>query len=178
MSLIQIKPYHFMPKINQLWANEWLLLTSGDFAAGHYNTMTVGWGSLGVMWGKPFAQVVVRHSRYTYEFMNQYDSFTLTAFPSKYKKALKLLGSKSGRDSDKIAESGLTPIKAQVVAAPSFAEATLSIECKKTYWQDMEPANFLDPEINTHYPNHDYHCIYFGDVVHIAGIEKYSVKVL
>ena len=52
-----------------LWMNQWLLLTCGDFASQDFNTMTVAWGSFGTMWNKPFAQVVVRPVRYTYKFM-------------------------------------------------------------------------------------------------------------
>ena len=91
----------FLIKSHARWANQWLLLTAGDFQQGHFNTMTVGWGSFGTMWSKPFAQVVVRPTRYTFEFMNTYDTFTLCGFPEQYKKALTLLGSKSGRDGDK-----------------------------------------------------------------------------
>jgi hypothetical protein len=94
-----------------------MLLMCGDYGIGHYNAMTVGWGSLGTMWGRPFVQVVVRPSRYTYEFMEQYDTFTLGAFPEEYRDAMLLLGTKSGRDGDKIGESGLTPIASVQVAA-------------------------------------------------------------
>src|SRR5512137_1730251 len=101
-----------------VWNKQRLLLTAGDFASGKFNTMAVGWGSLGTMWGKPFAQVVVRPSRYTREFMEQYETFTLCAFPEKHRKAVQLLGSRSGRDGDKIAASKLTPAASSAVAAP------------------------------------------------------------
>jgi flavin reductase (DIM6/NTAB) family NADH-FMN oxidoreductase RutF len=130
--------------------------------------MTVGWGSLGTMWGKPFAQVVVRPSRYTREFMEAYDTFTLCAFPENHRKALQLLGSKSGRDGDKIAEAGLTPAASSAVAAPCFEEAELVIECRKIYWQDMDAANFVDADIRKNYPQKDYHRIYFGEIVAAA----------
>jgi flavin reductase (DIM6/NTAB) family NADH-FMN oxidoreductase RutF len=151
-----------------------MLLTSGDLAADHFNTMTVGWGSLGVMWRRPFAQVVVRPTRYTYGFMEQYDSFTLCAFPAAYRQALQLLGTKSGRDGDKITEAGLTPIVSTQVPAPGFAEADLIVECRKMYWQDMDPGHFLDPTIENHYAKKDYHRIYFGEVVAINGTEAYG----
>jgi len=159
---LAIRPHHLL-------SSQWLLLTCGDFSAGDFNTMTIAWGSLGTMWTRPFAQVVVRHSRYTYTFMNRYDTFTLSAFPERYRSALQLLGSKSGRDSDKIAESGLTPVATEAVAAPTFAEASLVIACRKIYWQDMAPEHFLAPWIKDQYPNQDYHRIYFGEVRHIAG---------
>jgi flavin reductase (DIM6/NTAB) family NADH-FMN oxidoreductase RutF len=156
-----------------LWAPNWLLLTSGDFAAGHYNTMTVAWGTLGMMWNMPVAQVVVRPVRYTYEFMEQYPTFTLTAFPGKLRKALTLLGARSGRDSDKIAAAGLTPTAASRVPAPSFAEATLLIECRKIYWQDFDPAHFLDERIPHQYPQKDYHRAYFGEILAVSGTQQY-----
>jgi len=159
--------------VHRLWADQWFLLTSGDFSEKRYNTMTVGWGSLGTMWEKPFVQVVVRPSRYTFEFMEKYDSFTLCAFPDRFRDTLLMLGSKSGRDGDKIAESGLTPIRSSKVAAPGFEEAELIIECRKIYWDDLEPAHFLDPGIEENYPEKDYHRVYFGEVLGVFGERKY-----
>jgi flavin reductase (DIM6/NTAB) family NADH-FMN oxidoreductase RutF len=169
----QIDPFDLVLRTCEDWENGWFLLTAGDFASGNYNTMTVAWGGMGVLWSKPVVQVVVRPTRHTFGFMNDYDTFTLTAFPKQYKKALGILGSKSGRDGDKIAESGLTAVASQVVAAPTFAEAKLSIEGKKIYWQDMEPANFLDPVIHQAYADNDYHRFYVGEIMHIAGSEEY-----
>lgn len=166
VSDLHVRPHH-------LWAEQWLLLTAGEFAQGRFNTMTVAWGSLGTMWGKPFAQVVVRPSRYTLEFIEQYDSFTLSVFPENCRKALNLLGSRSGRDGDKIAESGLTPEASVEVGAPCFAEAELVIECRKVYWQDVTPTGFVDPDIEKNYPQKDYHRVYFGEIVAVSGCESY-----
>jgi flavin reductase (DIM6/NTAB) family NADH-FMN oxidoreductase RutF len=159
---------------HQIWLNQWFLLTSGDYQKTHYNTMTVAWGSLGIMWNKPFSQVVVRPTRFTYQFMEQYDTFTLCAFPSQFKKALQLLGTKSGRDGDKIKESGLTVIPSRKVPTPAFEEAELIIECKKIYWQDFDPTHFLDISIESAYPHKDYHRIYFGEIIHISGTQDFS----
>jgi len=161
-----VRPHH-------LWNEQWLLLTAGDFAARHFNTMTVGWGSLGTMWNRPFAQVVVRPIRYTHEFMDRYDTFTLCAFPEAYRQALNLLGTKSGRHGDKIAESGLTPIPSTQVATPGFAEAELILECRKIYRADFDPTHFLDPRIEKNYPQKDYHTVYFGEILAIWGEELY-----
>ncbi len=161
-------------KAHHLFSQQWMLLTSGDFKEGRYNTMTVGWGSLGTIWRKPFVLVAVRPSRYTYEFMNLYDSFTLTAFPEEHRNALNLMGTKSGRNSDKIAESGLTSIASTKVAAPGFDEAELIIECSKIYWDDFKPDRFLDPSIKYLYPNDDYHRIFFGEVLAIFGENFYK----
>jgi len=174
MNLKSIDPGNFRVTINDLWLNKWLLLTCGDYSASDFNAMTIAWGSMGIMWNKPFVQVVVRHSRYTFEFMERFDSFTVSAFPEKYRPALKLLGTKSGRDEDKITAAGLTPISSSSVKSPTFAEAELIICCKKIFQNEMDPAGFIDETIAGHYPEKEYHKIYFGEIVEISGIEAYS----
>jgi len=164
----------FLVQTHARWDEQWLLLTAGDFQKGHFNAMTVSWGSFGTIWGKPFAQVVVRPTRYTYKFMEQYETFTLCAFPEQYRPALELLGARSGRDGDKIAAAGITPIAVSQVAAPGFAEAELIVECRKMYWDDFEPKHFLDPGIEKNYPLKDYHRMYFGEIVAISGVGAYS----
>lgn len=163
-----------------------LLLTAGVYGPSEakavpgtgsgrpYNSMTISWGSVGQVWNKPFFQVFVRPTRFTYGFMNQNDGFTLCAFPHQYKRALGLLGSKSGRDSDKIAESGLTPIASRLVSAPGYDEAELIVECRKIYWQDMDSSHFLDPTIEANYRNADYHRIFYGEILLVSGTDDYS----
>jgi flavin reductase (DIM6/NTAB) family NADH-FMN oxidoreductase RutF len=158
---------------HHLWLRKWLLLTAGDHASGYYNAMTVGWGSLGAMWNLPFAQVVVRPTRHTHGFMERFDSFTLCAFPERRRSALQLLGTRSGRDGDKIQAAELTPIASTKVAAPGFAEAELIIECRKIYWQEFDPRHFLKAEIEGNYPQKDYHRVYFGEIVAIQGESAY-----
>ena len=138
--------------------------------------MTVGWGSMGSIWNRPVVQVLVRSSRHTFQFMERYDTFTLCAFSEEYRDALSLLGKKSGRDGDKISESGLTPIPSSVVAAPGFDEAELVIECRKIYFTDLNPSNFLDPAIVDHYPEGNYHRVYFGEILAIAGVKRFDAR--
>jgi flavin reductase (DIM6/NTAB) family NADH-FMN oxidoreductase RutF len=161
----------FNIRIFHLWDVRSLLLTSGDYARKHFNAMTIGWGSIGYIWQRPFIQVVVRPVRYTYEFMERYDTFTVCAFPKQFDAALQLLGTRSGRDGDKIAESGLTPVSSEKVAAPSYLEANLVLECRKVYWDDLEPGHFLDLSIGKNYPRQDYHRIYFGEILAIYNTE-------
>ncbi len=158
-----------------LWESDWLLLTSGDFTRGSYNAMTVAWGSIGNMWNLPIAMVVVRPTRYTYGFINTYPTFTLCGFPKKYRKALNLLGTKSGRDGDKINEAGLTPIASEKVDAPIYKEVNLSIECRKIYFHDFNPRQFLDERIEKHYALKDYHRMIFGEILMVKGnTDQYS----
>ena len=110
------------------------------------------------------------------QFMERFVSFTLCAFDPEHAGALELLGTRSGRDGDKIAQAGLTPVAAQRIAAPGFAEAVLTIECRKLYWDDLDPSKFLDPTIEAHYPQKDYHRIYFGEILRVAGSRDYRSK--
>jgi flavin reductase (DIM6/NTAB) family NADH-FMN oxidoreductase RutF len=176
---MECKPISFEQFLAQpfkLWEPDWLLLTSGELDTGNFNCMTISWGSLGIMWGKPFIMVVVRPHRYTYQFMEQYPTFTVCAFPEHFHRSLSLLGSKSGRDGDKISEAGLSPQASTLVASPSYAEAELIIECEKMYWHDYQPNNFLDQGIDRNYPKKDYHRSYFGHILTIRGTEKYVAK--
>ena len=157
------------------WTTSWFLLTAGDNESGAFNAMTVGWGGIGVMWSKPIAMVVVRPSRYTYEFMEKYDSFTLSVFPEDQRQALQICGTTSGRDSDKIRLAGLTPIPSFAVEAPGFDEAELIIECRKVYADALKPSMFLSPDIMKHYPEGDVHTMYFGEIVAIHGTQAYRV---
>ncbi len=151
----------------------WMLLAAGDFAARDYNCMTISWGCLGVIWAKPCAVVLVRQSRYTRGFMEKGKSFTLSLFPDSFHEALAYCGSHSGRNGDKAREAGLTAVASREVAAPSFEEAELVIECRKMYFTDLVPGNFIDPSIATHYPAQDYHRLFIGEVVAASGTASY-----
>ncbi len=165
MERLAIDPMDLVLKPCALWGKQWLVLTAGDYEAKQYNAMTVAWGSIGMMWNKPFAQVVVRPGRHTFGFMEKHETFTLCAFDSSFRKALNILGSTSGRDTDKIADAGLTPMPASMVQAPVFKEAELALELKKIYWNDLNPGNFLDASIDKNYPLKDYHRIFFGEIM-------------
>jgi len=173
MKRVSIPPQGFMAEPHSLFDQRWFLLCCGDFEKQHFNHMTISWGSLGTLWNLPIAMVVVRFSRLTFEFMEKYDTFTLNSFPEKYHKELNILGSKSGREIDKIHPVGLTPIASRLVKAPSFKQADLVLECKKIYWDDMNPAHFLDTRIHDRYPTRDYHRIYLGEVLGIFGNKKH-----
>ena len=152
--------------------DDWMLLSAGVFDQGPsaINAMTVAWGFIGAMWRRPVAITPVRPTRYTYEFMERTDTWTLTAFPEAHREALQILGSRSGRNTDKMAESGLTPIAARTVAAPSYAEAVLCLECRTLYYNDIVPARMLDRSLENHYEN-DYHRMYYGEILAVQIAE-------
>jgi flavin reductase (DIM6/NTAB) family NADH-FMN oxidoreductase RutF len=143
--------------------NKWMLITAGD--TKKFNTMTASWGSIGVLWNKPIAICFIRPTRYTYEFANRSDIFTLSFFPEQHRKILNYCGSKSGRYVDKIEATGLEPLITPNEGI-TFEQARLCIECRKIYVDDLKPGNFLLPEIDVkNYPKKDYHRIYIGEIL-------------
>lgn len=130
------------------------------------NTMTIGWGSLGVIWMKPIFTVLVRFSRYTYELIQDAEEFTVSVpLKNDLAKALAFCGTRSGRDYDKFKECGLTLREGQKVDTPVIEECELHYECKVVYKQVMEPAT-LDKEIrDKKYSNNDYHVMFYGEIV-------------
>lgn len=143
---------------------EWTLITAGNEEA--HNTMTASWGGVGVLWNKNVATVYIRPQRYTKEFVDSNDTFTLTFFDEKYRDALTLLGRKSGRDGDKIAEAGLTPCPVDETTA--FEEANLVLVCKKLYADEIKPECFINREADEkNYPEKDYHTLYIAEITRV-----------
>lgn len=143
-----------------LLADQWALVTAGSQQA--YNTMTVSWGGLGELWGKDVATIYIRPQRYTMDFLDQEDCFTLSFYPESMRDALRLCGSKSGRDIDKAKEAGLTPVFSE--NAPYFEEAKLVLVCRKLAKGKFAPDQFLDDSIMKNYPDADFHYIFYGAV--------------
>ncbi|HHW47161.1 MAG TPA: flavin reductase family protein [Clostridiaceae bacterium] len=159
---VEIKPEQITDNTFKLIGSDWMLITAGTLDA--YNTMTASWGGLGVLWNKNVCFCFVRPTRYTYGFMEKADTFTLSFFDEDYRDALRFCGSHSGRDVDKAAKTGLTPAQSGN-GSVYFNEARMVIECRKLYFQDIDPANFLDPGIEKNYSQKDYHRMYIGEIV-------------
>ncbi len=145
-----------------IYNDQWALLTAGT--PEKFNTMTISWGGMGTMWFKPVVTVYVRKSRYTHEFLEAGDTFTLSFFPEEYKKDLGVLGSKSGRDGDKLA---LTSLTAKPVAdTVGFREAARTLVCRKLYAQDMD-VSAMPESIAADYADGDVHTMYIAEVLDI-----------
>lgn len=143
---------------------EWALLTAG--CEGDYNTMTVSWGSVGFIWGKPSVTVYVRPQRYTKKFVDREALFTLSFYSEAHKPALGYLGKASGRDGDKVAHVGFTPVFSN--GTSYFEEAELVLVCRKMYRAPFTEENFLDKDADAkNYPEHDYHDLYIAEVVDV-----------
>lgn len=151
-----------------LIGKQWMLITAGT--AEHCNTMTASWGGLGVLWGAPTATCYIRPQRYTKEFVDREEYFTLSFFGEEWRKALSLCGSKSGREVDKVKECGFT-VKTADCGAPYFEEASLVLVCRKRFAQEMDPNLMPDDVKEKWYPEKDYHTMYIGEIVQALEAE-------
>lgn len=141
---------------------EWMLLTGGSME--NFNTMTASWGQLGVLWNKNVLTCYIRPNRYTYEFIEKGEGFTASFFGEEYRKALSFCGSHSGRDCDKVSETGLTPVETD--GCVSFGEADLVLVCRKLYSYDVEKSGFLtdDGIPEQVYGKEPYHRAYIAEI--------------
>jgi flavin reductase (DIM6/NTAB) family NADH-FMN oxidoreductase RutF len=159
----KIKPRDLTDNSFQLFYKDWTLIAAGT--PNRYNMMTASWGGVGNLWNKRVVFIFIRPSRYTYEFTEASDVFTLNFFDEQYRDMLNLCGSESGRDIDKMKEPGLTPCEDH--GSVYFEEARLVIVCKKIYYQDLIPEHFLEGTIASHYSNTDYHRMYIGEILSV-----------
>jgi flavin reductase (DIM6/NTAB) family NADH-FMN oxidoreductase RutF len=161
MTFKESKPELLTDNPFKLIGKDWMLITAGTPES--FNTMTASWGGMGILWQKQVCFCFIRPTRHTYEFVERSQNFTLSFFDEQYRKTLDFCGSHSGRDTDKVKRSGLTPVKKDGFIY--FAEARLVLACKKLYFQDIRPDHFLDPQIDDLYPAKDYHRMYAGEIV-------------
>ena len=148
-----------------LFGEDWAALAAGK--EGNMNSMTIGWGQFGVLWGRPVMTVYVAPERYTNEFMENNEYFTVTAFPEDYKKALQYIGTHSGRDGDKLKEAGLNAEYTEL-GNPIFKEGNLAVECKTIYKEEFK-ADLLDDKATAFYEKTKLHphITYIGEVVNV-----------
>ena len=147
-------------------------------ANGKVNTMTIGWGTLGIEWGRPIFILFVRESRYTRQMLAANGEFTINVpLDGCDKQILSYCGTKSGRDTDKIADLNLTLEEPETISVPGIKELPLTLECKVIYQQDQNPDAIL-PEIQKRsYPpffpdgRGDYHTAYYAQILDAYIIE-------
>ena len=160
----KVDPFALKENVFDMLQDEWMLITAGDI--DNFNTMTAAWGSFGILWRKPIAVIYIRPQRFTFEFTENFNTFSLSFFGhNNYREALSFCGIKSGRDYDKVKETGLTPITTpnQNVA---FEEARLVIDCRKLYADFIKPELFFDVALEQSiYPSSDHHRFYIGEIL-------------
>ncbi|MEI6765782.1 MAG: flavin reductase [Bacteroidota bacterium] len=157
----KISPEDITDNIFKLIDKDWMLVTAGSLE--HYNMMTASWAGFGILWHKPVAFSFIRPNRHTFQFTEKHEMLTLTFFEEKYRRILNFCGSNSGRDVDKMKESGLKPILTPG-GSVGFEQATLILECKKLYADTIKPEFFLDPKIDKNYPLKDFHMMYISEI--------------
>lgn len=146
-------------------SKEWMLITAGNEES--FNTMTASWGHFGSLWGNnkgmATAVIFIRPQRYTKEFVDREERFSLTFFPKEYHKDLAYLGSTSGKKEDKISKTSLSPLF--IDGVPCFKESSLTFICRKIYSQPILEDNFIDKTyIDLNYPIKDFHTMYIGAI--------------
>ena len=158
---LKIPPEQFSGNVFDRIGRQWAVLSAGN--EGDFNGMTVSWGGMGILWKKPVVTVYVRPERYTYGYMEREELFTLSFFPEECRQALNLMGSKSGRDLDKVKAAGLTPLFLE--GAPGYGEAEAVLVCRKVYSEDFDLYK-MTPQVAESYKTSDgVHRIYWGEIL-------------
>lgn len=144
-------------------------------AGDKLNSMTIGWGTYGTEWSSEMFAVYVRESRFTRELLDQNPEFTINIPLSEYdKEILKVCGTKSGRDIDKIKELGLTLEEPEIISVPAIKEFPLTLECRVVFRQKQE-IELIDKKFDKFYPEEangkDAHFAYYGEVVKAYIVE-------
>ena len=151
---------------------EWMLVTAGK--PEKFNMMTASWGGIGVLWGKPVAFVFIRPERYTFQFVEQGDMLTLSFLGEEHKDVHKVCGSKSGRDTDKVASAGLKPVFTPH-GNVAYEQARLTLECRKLYADMIRPEQFVDRQALARWYGEShggYHKMYVVEIMHAWVNEK------
>ncbi len=163
MAMREISPYELNRNIFNTFAGEWLLLTAGN--KKKFNSMTISWGGMGVVWNKLVSYIFVRPQTYTYQFIEDNQYLSICAFNSEYRNALKYCGTHSGRDVDKTKVTGLRAAFDE--KAPYYIQARLVFICRKIYMQDLNEESMLDNKFKEYYKDGDYHRMYVCEIVKV-----------
>jgi len=164
MSKIKAHYTDYLKETLEILHGDGLLLVSVD-KAGKPNTMAIGWGTIGVIWGKPIFIVLVRPSRYTHGLMEQADDFTVNVPPAKLSDIVAFCGSASGRNHDKFKEKGLVAVPGKKVKSPVIEQCVIHYECKVVHKNNVLKDKLASSIISSYYPKGDFHTVYFGEIV-------------
>lgn len=148
----------------ELFDKDWMALAVGK--EGDMNAMTISWGEIGEVWEKPVLTVFVSSSRYTHEFMERSDYFTVTAFPESRRSSIQYIGTRSGRDGDKLKAAGLTPEFTEL-GNPIFKEANLAIECRIIYKAPLEKEDIAEDVAGIYDNGMGVHSMYIGEIINV-----------
>ncbi len=172
MNFKHIAPNAITDNTFKLIGEDWMLVTAADAEGAlrcgeDYNTMTASWGGVGILWNKPVAFVFIRPQRHTFTFTERNDTMTLSFFGEEYRKALSFCGSKSGREYNKAAECGLTPVSEAAENCGRtvyFDEARLVLKVRPLYKEFLKKDAFLSEEPMKTYAAGDFHMMYICEI--------------
>jgi flavin reductase (DIM6/NTAB) family NADH-FMN oxidoreductase RutF len=160
----QIAPDKIPGNIIKMLSEDWMLITAGT--KDKFNMMTASWGGLGVLYGKPVMTCYINPARYTYQLMEQDDTYTLTFYTEAYRDALQYCGTNSGRNTDKVKGSGLSPITTPD-GSQAFSEAWLIIECRKLVSQSITPEAISNEAVKEQWAGKQLHKMYIGEIINV-----------
>lgn len=161
--LHKVRPQELKNAI-QLISDDWMLLAAGK--EGDFNEMTISWGEMGELWGRPIMTVFVDTTRFTHKYMEQEEYFTVCGFAPEYKDDLQYLGRHSGRDGDKLAETKLSAAFTEI-GNPYFNEASVVIECRKIYANDFDTSKMTGGMEDFYAKRGSVHTVYIGEITNV-----------
>ena len=165
----KIDAFTYANEIMQAIGKGVLMTTKAD---GQVDTMTIGWGTMGIQWGKPIFIAYVRESRYTKKLVDKNPEFTINIPLGEYdKNILVFCGTKSGRDTDKITELGLHLEEGETVSVPAIRELPLTLECKVIYKQEQVKEAIAPDALQRYYADGDFHTAYYGQITSAYIVE-------
>lgn len=147
----------------ELFDKRWALITAGTI--NKHNSMTISWGGTGTLWSKPVVSIYVKPCRFTHRFIEENDYFVVSFFNEEYRKALEIMGTKSGKEVDKDALANLTPIKYKDVVI--YQEAEVTLICKKIYQNNLNINSIPKEIVDKYYKKEEPHTMYVGEVIEI-----------
>lgn len=154
--------YAFNENIFRIVGKDSALLTAGTLSS--FNSMTISWATMGVLWGKNVLICFVRPSRYTYGFMENHDVFSVSFFVDSFKKELDYMGTHSGRNTDKVKACNFTPVSHQD-GCVYYEEARLTFILKKIYYQDLDSTHIPEEILTRNYATGNFHRVYVGEII-------------
>ncbi len=157
----KINPFDAYHETIEKLSGDGILLVAGDPP----NIMTIGWGTLGVIWGIPVFTVLVRPTRYTFQVIEKSHDFSVNVLPDEFKKQLAFCGTRSGKTIDKIKECGFKMEKGIEISTPFLSEATIHYECRIAEKTRLDPGTMEPLVINKYYPLRDFHTVYYGEIM-------------
>lgn len=164
-----------LPLVMQRMREDGLLLVTAN-RSGRPNVMTIGWGGIGPIWARPCFLIMVRPSRYSYTLLEENGDFTVNVAPAAMAETIAYCGQVSGRDRDKFADRGLTPLPGRRVRAPIVAECAIHYECRTLYQHDLVPTALAPAIQQQSYPRGDFHRLYIGEIAAVYANEEVVEK--